>query len=452
MDKLALATAVVLAVGLCAFAEQEPEREPVWPEGRMPGPQTNVVNYAPYYMWWTPTNQTTDAIMICCSGGGYHGCGTGGFETRPLVHYLNDKGMNVVEFRYRCPRIDKVLGPKHLLAWQDAQRVIRIVRHEARKRGLCPDKIGFSGCSAGGHLTIMAAVSSTTNAYELIGDEIDKASCRLNFAVPVYPAYGMSDVPDAPAPSLDLAIPLVPEFLFDNQTPPMCFFHGDDDDWTPMTSMRCWHKLHAMRVPAELHILTQEAHAFQYRPKPNTNADCWKDTLWNWLTRLDIVTGHPYRWYCRSATFIGKGWQYPVRHMAMTNAFDYAEGSWLGDGMGGGFFPVKPGEDIAIRKPAPTNCEFDVEIQIFKGAATGVVIGGTEIAIPANYCPDGQVCRLTVRRENGAVASALLCGKPVPAEWLKPVPGNAPDRIVFRGKKEGEAGYGRFRDPLWRDL
>ena len=452
MQKKLMMGAALAAVMTGLAAEPEPVHELVWPEGKMPGPQTNVVNYAPYYMWWAPTNQTTDAILICCSGGGYHGCGIGGFETRPLVHYLNKKGMNVVEFRYRCPRVDKKLGPKHLLAWQDAQRVIRIVRHEAKKRGLCPDKIGFTGCSAGGHLTIMAAVSSTTNAYALIGDEIDRESCRLNFAVPVYPAYGMSDKNDCPAPSLDLSIPLVPEFLFDNQTPPMCFFHGDNDDWTPMTSMHCWHRLHSKHIPVELHILTQEGHCFQYRPRPGTNAESWKDTLWRWLTRLDIVTGHPYRWYCPSCKFIGKVWQYPVRNMYMTNAFEFANGSWKGDGMGGGFFPIKPNEDMAIRKPVPPTCEFDVEVQIFGGAATGVIVGQTEIVIPENYCPDGQVCRLTVRRENGKVTGARLCGQPVPAEWLKPAPDNAPDRIVFRGKKDEGRNYGRFKDPIWRDL
>ena len=75
-----------------------------------------------------------------------------------------------------------------------------------------------------------------------------------------------------------------------------------------------------------------------------------------------------------------------------------------------------------------------------------------QIYIPENYCPNGQVCRLTVRRENGKVTGARLCGQPVPAEWLKPAPDNAPDRIVFRGKKDNGMAYARFKDPLWRDL
>ena len=47
MKSLMMAVAATAAVMTGLAAEPEPKRQLVWPEGKMPGPQTNVVNYAP---------------------------------------------------------------------------------------------------------------------------------------------------------------------------------------------------------------------------------------------------------------------------------------------------------------------------------------------------------------------------------------------------------------------
>lgn len=433
-------------VELVPAPEAYPVKQAIWPEGKIP--MKDYAGYAPYFYWYDPTNRTTDAILISCSGGGYWGCGTGGFETRPLIDYMLARGVTCVEFRYR-PRAKG--HPKHLAAWQDAQRLIRIVRHEARRRGMATDKIGFSGGSAGGHLTIMAAVSSTTNSYELIGDEIDRESCRLDFAVPVYPAYGMSDVPDGSARSDDLSIPLVDEFLFDRQTPPMCFFHGGDDGWTPMTSLRCWHKLRTLRYPAELHMLALEGHCFQYRPQLGSTADNWKDILWGWLTRLDFVTKHPRTWQYNVNPFPGKRWDYPLLHQYLTNACVFAEGSWKGDGMGGGYYPVKPGSDLAVKKPLPAECEVDFDFQSFEGAETGVCIGRSAVVFPAGAFPSGQCNRVTLYRQNGKI-TGYINSKPLDPTWVRQAPERDDHAFAWLGKKAGEKGFGRYHHLRWRPL
>lgn len=66
----------------------------------------------------------------------------------PARRYLNDLGMTVVTLRYRTPR-PKGLH-KHITAWEDLQRTIRLVRSQAEKYGLDPSKIGIMGSSAGG--------------------------------------------------------------------------------------------------------------------------------------------------------------------------------------------------------------------------------------------------------------------------------------------------------------
>ena len=294
---------VYAAIVLEDFAKAEekmgrtvrPERIMLWPEGKMPNPQANQPR-APYVDWYSPAVKTTKLVLIHCSGGGYKGSGTDGFEVNPVREYFLARGVNVVTLRYRAPR--PVGLPKHLTAWQDAQRAIRIVRSEAAKRGCDPECIGFLGCSAGGHLTLMAALSSTVSAYPRV-DELDDLPCHVNFAVPVYPAYALEPEMEKAdvAGCDDLSCGFPPEFAFDAKTPPMCFVHGDDDVWSPMASVRVYNRLRTMKVPCEMHIMAKEGHCFMEHPLPGFPAANWKDRVWEWLFRTRLlkcgsVVGH----------------------------------------------------------------------------------------------------------------------------------------------------------------
>jgi len=212
------------------------EREALWPEGKMPDPFPNQ-KYEPYLVWFHPVKLTTKAIQVILPGGGYMMSNFNG-EGTPLAHYLNSKGMTAVVVQYRCPRppADK---PKHYSARQDAQRAIRMVRSEAQRRGLDSDRIGVAGFSAGGNLTLISALNSETRAYGAI-DAIDRVSCRVNWAVPFYPAYVLTDGLDRPnvtGGNDDSAV--IGDFLdFDAGTPEMCFLHGDKDSWAAMNSVK----------------------------------------------------------------------------------------------------------------------------------------------------------------------------------------------------------------------
>ena len=263
------------------------EKVLLWPEGRMPSVQTNQ-EYAPFLTWHAPKDLRYRGVLIAVPGGGYNCCWDESLEVSGIRDDFLARGMTVVSVRYRTPR--PVGLPKHQTAWQDAQRAVRMVRHEAKRRGLDPENIGFTGCSAGGHLALLVATSSRTSAYAPV-DEIDREPCHVNWAVPVYPAYGL--VPEADASDVrgcdDLSAPIVPEFAFDDKTPPMCFVHGDADRWSPMASLRAYHKLRTMGIPAELHVMAREPHVFMKNAKPGTAAATWKDRVWEWLVRMDFL-------------------------------------------------------------------------------------------------------------------------------------------------------------------
>jgi acetyl esterase/lipase len=141
------------------------------------------------------------------------------------------------------------------------------------------------GFSAGGHLTLMCATSSRRRAYWNNIDDIDKVSCKVQWACPIYPAYSLTDGADAPnrtGGNCDSAVP-VPEFSFDLDTPPMCFVHGDADGWAAMNSVKCWEKLRRMGIQSDLHTLAGRGHCFQFKAMPGTGSYTWLDRIWEFM-------------------------------------------------------------------------------------------------------------------------------------------------------------------------
>ncbi|MBQ9888474.1 MAG: alpha/beta hydrolase [Bacteroidales bacterium] len=268
-------------------ARAELIKEDVWPEGKMPDVQPNQC--VPYIEWHLPKVKKTDAIQIIYSGGSYTGNDPDGFEVAPARRYLNSLGMTVVTLKYRTPRPTTGLA-KHTTAWQDLQRTVRIVRSEAKSRGLDPDRIGIMGSSAGGHLTLMGVTSSNHRSYLAI-DSIDKLPCNVQWGIGIYPAYALTDGLNAnnKTGGNDDSAVLAPEFTFDLNTVPMLLIHGDADGWAAMNSVKTWEKMRAMGIQSELHTLAKRPHCFQRTASPGTGSYTWLDRIWEFLTDRGYV-------------------------------------------------------------------------------------------------------------------------------------------------------------------
>ena len=258
----------------------------IWPEGKTPDIQPNQCT--PYLEWHAPKNLKTKAIQIIYSGGSYEGNDPDGFEVAPARRFLNEKGMTVVTLKYRTPRPTTGLA-KHTTAWQDLQRTIKIVRSEAAKRGLDPERIGIMGSSAGGHLTLMGVTSSSHRSYLPI-DAIDKQPCHVQWGIGIYPAYALTDglnQPNVKKGNEDDAI-LTPEFSFDLKTAPMLFIHGDADGWAAMNSVKTWEKMLQMGIQSELHTLATREHCFQRKASPETGSYTHLERIWEFLTAKEF--------------------------------------------------------------------------------------------------------------------------------------------------------------------
>ena len=257
------------------------KKEDLWPEGRTPDFRENQC--VPYLEWHFPKERKTRAIQIIYSGGAYNGNAPDGFEVAPVRRYLNSLGVTVVTMCYRTPRPEGGLA-KHVTAWQDLQRAVRVVRSQAAGYGLDPQQIGIMGSSAGGHLTLMGVTSARHRSYWPI-DAVDKFPCNVQWGIGIYPAYTLTDGLDgynSGGGNADDAI-LAPEFSFDLDTAPLLMLHGDADGYASMGSVKIWEKLRAMGVPSELHTLALRQHCFQLAASPGTGSYTWMERISDFL-------------------------------------------------------------------------------------------------------------------------------------------------------------------------
>lgn len=68
----------------------------------------------------------------------------------------------------------------------DVQRAVRYIRANASTYGIDPNKIGVTGSSAGGHLSLMLAVKGD-NGNPKAADAVERASCAVNAVACFYP-------------------------------------------------------------------------------------------------------------------------------------------------------------------------------------------------------------------------------------------------------------------------
>ncbi len=69
---------------------------------------------------------------------------------------------------------------------EDLKRSVRFIRHNAKEYGIDPDKIGITGLSSGGHLSLMIATADDKQVSST-KDEVDRVSARVQAVAVFYP-------------------------------------------------------------------------------------------------------------------------------------------------------------------------------------------------------------------------------------------------------------------------
>ena len=161
---------------------------------------------------------------------------------------------------------------------QDVNCAIRYLRANATDLGLDPDRIGVSGNSAGGHLSLMAAATNYDQIFEGEGgsNEVSseiKAVCaiyppttirQLEMLNPLENAFLMLMGKEAKKEDYDKASPL--NYVTEDY-PPCMLIHGSTDSVVRLKdSTKFYEKLIEFNRPASLHIFSEEEHAFDGEP------------------------------------------------------------------------------------------------------------------------------------------------------------------------------------------
>ncbi len=205
------------------------------------------------------------AAVIVCPGGGYHILAYN-LEGTEIAGWLNKNGYAAFVLQYRVP--DKRDG-----ALQDVQRAVRIIRNDAAKYGIDPEKIGVMGFSAGGSLSARAATCFNQRTYSPV-DKRDSLSCRPAFAMLIYPAY------------LDLGPgnSLTPELKLTPEVPPIFIFQTADDQYGNSAIVMAQSMRNA-KLPVELHLFPTGGHGYGLRPG-KIAAETWPLLAEKWLGRV----------------------------------------------------------------------------------------------------------------------------------------------------------------------
>lgn len=234
---------------------------------------------------FNPKNPNGKSVIIC-PGGGYSILAAA-HEGVDVAKALTEQGITAFVLKYRIPS-DRTAVDRSLAPLQDAQQAIRLVRKNAEKWGLNPQKIGIIGFSAGGHL----AATATTHFAEKADPSVkDTISVRPDFSILIYPVVSFVEeithkgsrnnlIGDKPTP--EMTQKFSNELHITPQTPPIFLVHAGDDRTVPVeNSLRFYQACIKNKVPAEMHLYAKGGHGFGMNNR--TTDDKWFDRLATWL-------------------------------------------------------------------------------------------------------------------------------------------------------------------------
>ena len=285
----------------------KPREVSLWPEGsielkegiRELAGKENAVTH-PSLLIYSPQSGSARVAVLVFPGGGFKALAIGkqstiGFNGADVCKWLTDAGVTCILVKYRVPdtacnwnpETRRHESPEIPMALQDAQRAISTVRHHANAYGVDADKIGVMGFSAGGNLAVLSSTAFNRMAYEPI-DDIDQASSRPDFAIPVYPGH-MTMEHKNKTPKSVAAQELNTDIVISAQIPPTLLIHAKDDAVDPVYYSEVYaRELHKAGVNVTLKIYQTGGHAFGVR-KQGLDTDRWMGDALAWMKKNKIL-------------------------------------------------------------------------------------------------------------------------------------------------------------------
>lgn len=231
------------------------------------------------------------SALLSIPGGGYEFVSVQN-EGLNVAQRFNAWRTTVFVLAYRLPA--EGWANRHLVALQDAQRAMRLIRAGAGALRIDPDRLGVLGFSAGGHLAADLAVAHDEETYAPV-DAADRLSARPAYVGLVYPVTdlrprGPDDriasmgglLGDAPAKALIEA--RSPVLRVTKDAPPSFLVHSLDDPVVPLEHSLDWLAAsRAAHVPVEAHLFTGGGHGYGLMLPPDQPGSRWPELFQLWL-------------------------------------------------------------------------------------------------------------------------------------------------------------------------
>lgn len=215
--------------------------------------------------------------MIVAPGGAFHflmidhegydmarwltGLGITAFVLKYRVARTPDRDEDLMAFRTELqaklaqtsPNAERppMMAAARVMGEEDGRQAVRWVRENAARWNLDPGRIGIAGFSAGGGVSMGAAM------------QFDAAS-RPGYVVGVYPAWR-------------------PELTVSADVPPLFLIISDDDkSVSPLSAIKLYEMWHKAGAPAELHVFGNGGHGWGML-RDGFLSDPWPSLLQSWL-------------------------------------------------------------------------------------------------------------------------------------------------------------------------
>jgi len=258
---------------------QPPNRE-LWIRG-VPFPELHV---------YRPARPDGSSLLIL-PGGGYEFLSVQNEGLDPARRF-NAEGTTAFILTYRLP-VDG-WSNRSVVALQDAQRAMRLVRSRAAEFGIDPARLGVLGFSAGGHLAADLAVSHGRQLYDPV-DDADRMTARPSFLGLIYPIISLDRAISTGASSPNL-IGLKPTAGIMNSrspalhatadTPPSFIAAAADDGIATVGNSLTWiDACRRARVTVESHIFSDGGHGFGVHLAKDLAGSRWPDLFALWMRK-----------------------------------------------------------------------------------------------------------------------------------------------------------------------
>lgn len=234
---------------------------------------------------YKPQANANGTAIIILPGGGYDHLSMYK-EGKKVAEWFTSLGVTAFVLKYRLPN-SLIMTEKSIGPLQDAQEAIRIVRRNAAKWNLNPNKIGVIGFSAGGHLAATLSTHFSENTY----NNSDSTSARPDYTLLLYPVISMqNDITHKGSksnllgndPSDKMIKKFSNELCVTPETPATFIVHASDDLSVPVeNSINYFLALKKNHVSSELHVYEKGGHGFGLGTKDTSQF--WTSDCINWL-------------------------------------------------------------------------------------------------------------------------------------------------------------------------